>query len=45
MEDSGAALLVLQRALDRLDLAAHAADPSEQLLLFGRRLPSWTLAR
>jgi hypothetical protein len=27
-----------ERALDRLDLAAHPADPGEQLLLFGFRV-------
>src|SRR4029077_7582890 len=39
MQHRGAALLVLERALDRLDLAAHAADPVEQLDLldFGVR--------
>jgi hypothetical protein len=33
-----AALLLLERALDRLDLAAHAADPIQELELFAPRL-------
>jgi hypothetical protein len=33
MQHSGAALLTLKSALDRLDLAAHAADPGQELVL------------
>ena len=37
VQDGGAAFLVLERAFDRLDLAAHAPDPIKQfeLLAFG----------
>src|SRR5580704_17471040 len=38
MQHGGAALLVLQRALDRLDLAAHPPDPVEQLVLLDFRM-------
>ncbi len=39
MQHRGAALLAFERALDRFDLAAHAAHPVEQLgfLDFGVR--------
>src|SRR5580692_4596824 len=35
MQHRGAALLAFERALDRFDLAAHAADAVEQLVLLG----------
>jgi hypothetical protein len=35
MQHGGAALLVLERALDCLDLAAHAPDPVKEFRFLG----------
>src|ERR1700722_5444649 len=35
MQHAGAAFFILERAFDRFDLTAHAADPVEQLVLLG----------